>query len=119
MSDTDALEGALQAARVAADADPSPDPGGLARAGSAAIEGLRRCESHPAWRLQIPGEPDPLMDTRHGIRAAAQEVLEQLELIKLAWPRSDPAARGEMLAEVEAAGQRLTELALRFTSAAG
>ena len=122
MSDSEALGWALEAARAATDLSTSPDqdgPGRVARAGSAAVEALLSCESRPAWRLQMPGVPDPMRAARHEVRSAAQMVLGQLELIGLAWASWDAATRGEMLDQLEAASQQLADQARRFTGEAG
>jgi len=117
VSDTEALEWALQAATTAADHGATSDlhvSERVAQAGSAAIESLRSCETHPAWRLQMPGVPDPLLETRHDVRAAAQAVLGQLELIGLAWASWDRSTQSEMLGELEDSSRELASQAQRF-----
>jgi hypothetical protein len=117
VSDIEALEWALRAATTAAGQGASPDSRlseRMAQVGTAAIESLRNCETHPAWRLQMPGAPDPMLETRHNVRAAAQEVLGQLELIGLAWSSWDEPTRGEMLADLERVARELTDHAQRF-----
>ncbi|MGO8686977.1 MAG: hypothetical protein ACLQT7_07305 [Candidatus Dormibacteria bacterium] len=123
MSDSEALGWALQAAQAATEqaateqAAPPARAGAerVARAGSAAVEALLSCESLPAWRLQMPGVPDPMRAARHEVRSAAQMVLGQLELIGLAWDSWDAATREEMLGELEEASRQLAEDAGRFT----
>jgi hypothetical protein len=122
VSDSEALGWALQAATAALDQSASPEQDGagrVARAGSSAVEALVSCESRPAWRLQMPGVPDPMRAARHEVRSAAQMVLGQLELIGLAWTSWDTATRGEMLDQLEDASRQLGEQARRFTGAEG
>jgi hypothetical protein len=118
MSDSEAMGWALQAATTAVGQDGSPEQDGggrVERAGSAAVEALLSCEARPAWRLQMPGVPDPMRNARHEVRAAAQAVLGQLELIGLAWASWDPATRTEMLEQLEESCRQLDEQAQRFT----
>ena len=122
MSDSEALEWALQEAKAAVNPGGSPDPevsDRVARAGAAAVEGLRSCEARPAWRLQLPGVPDPLREARHDVRAAAQAVLGQLELIGLAWTSWAFDARAAVLGELEDSCRELADEAVRFTREAG
>jgi hypothetical protein len=119
MSDSEALGWALQSALTAADQALPPDRDGadrMARVGAAAMESLLGCESRPGWRLQMPGVPDPMRAARHEVRAAAQMVLGQLELIGLAWASWDAATRAEMLDQLEDSGRQLTDHARQFTA---
>ncbi|MGD1053090.1 MAG: hypothetical protein ABR950_04605 [Candidatus Dormibacteria bacterium] len=118
MSDAEALEWALRAAREAADQVTPTDPHvveRLASSGTAALLALRSCEARETWFRPAAGEPDPQLVTRHDVRAAAQAVLAQLELIGIAWPAWDAATRGEMLGELEEASRQLVAQAARFT----
>jgi hypothetical protein len=58
------------------------------------------------------------MASRHDVRAAAQAVLAQLELIGIAWPAWDAATRGEMLGEVEESTRLLVDQAEHFSRSA-
>ena len=49
----------------------------------------------------MPGVADPLREARHDVRAAAQAVLGQLELIGLAWTSWDAEAQAAVLGELE------------------
>ena len=118
MSDAEALEWALRAAREAADQVTPTDPHvveRLASSGTAALLALRSCEARETWFRPAAGEPDPQLVTRHDVRAAAQAVLAQLELIGIAWPAWDAATRGEMLGELEEASRQLVAQDARFT----
>jgi hypothetical protein len=118
VSDAEALEWALRAAREAADQVTPTDPHvveRLASSGTAALLALRSCEARETWFRPAAGEPDPQLVTRHDVRAAAQAVLAQLELIGIAWPAWDAATRGEMLGELEEASRQLVAQAARFT----
>jgi hypothetical protein len=52
---------------------------------------------------------------RHDVRAAAQAVLAQLELISIAWPAWDAATRSETLGELEESTRQLVDQAERFS----
>ena len=113
VSDAEALEWALQAAMAAADQGTPTDR--LARAGTAAILALAACEAQATWFRPAAGAPDPQMASRHDVRAAAQAVLAQLELIGIAWPAWDAATRGEMLGELEESTRLLVDQADHFS----
>jgi len=122
VSDTEALEWALKAARAAADEGTPTDrhvADRLARAGTTAIEALQACEQQATWFRPEAGAPDPQLVTRHDVRTAAQAVLAQLELIGIAWPAWDAATRAETLGELEDSTRQLVEQAERFKRAAG
>jgi len=121
VSDAEALELALQAATAAADQGTPTDrhvADRLARAGTAAIEALAACEAQATWFRPAAGAPDPQMASRHDVRAAAQAVLAQLELIGIAWPAWDAATRGEMLGELEESTRLLVDQAEHFSRSA-
>jgi hypothetical protein len=121
VSDAEALESALRAARAAADEGTPTDrhvADRVARAGTAAIRALQACEAQATWFRPAAGAPDPQLVTRHDVRSASQAVLAQLELIGIAWPAWDAATRGEMLGELEEATRELIEQAARFNRAA-
>jgi hypothetical protein len=67
----------------------------------------------------MPGVPDPLREARHDVRAAAQAVLGQLELIGLAWTSWDAEAQAAVLGELEESCRELADEAGRFTREAG
>ena len=116
-SEAEKLERALELARaVVVEVIPSglDVPGRLGWAGSTAVESLRACESRPAWSPPA-GALDLLRGARHDVRAAAQSVLGQLELIGLAWPSWDEATRSVMIDELEADSRQLMDQARRFT----
>ena len=92
MSDAEALEWALDAARAAA--------------------------AQATWFRPAAGAPDPQLLTRHDVRAAAQAVLAQLELIGIAWPAWDAVTRSEMLGELEESTRQLVDQSERFSSSA-
>lgn len=121
VSDAEALEWALDAARAAADQGTPTDrgvAGRLARAGTTAIEALQACEAQATWFRPAAGDPDPQLAARHDVRAAAQAVLAQLELIGIAWPAWDAVTRSEMLGELEESTRQLAHQSERFSSSA-
>jgi hypothetical protein len=121
VSDAEALEWALDAARAAADQGTPADRGvddRLARAGTTAIEILQACEAQATWFRPAAGAPDPQLLTRHDVRAAAQAVLAQLELIGIAWPAWAAVTRSEMLGELEESTRQLVDQSERFSSSA-
>ena len=116
-SEAEKLERALELARaVVVEVAPSglDVPGRLGWAGSSAVESLRACELRPAWSPPA-GALDLLRGARHDVRAAAQSVLGQLELIGLAWRSWDEETRSVMLDELEADSRELMDQARRFT----
>jgi len=121
VSDAEALEWALRAAREAADQVTPTDPHvveRLASSGTAALLALRSCEARETWFRPAAGEPDPQLVTRHDVRAAAQAVLAQLELIGIAWTAWDAATRAETLGELEDSTRQLADRAERFNRVA-
>lgn len=94
-----AVADAVETLTAPADAHP-----GSARlvglAGEGAVRALRRFQAHPASRRPGEGGPDPLKELRHDVRAAAQTVLAELELIALGWPSWDDSTRDGMLGEL-------------------
>ena len=104
---TRALGEAVADLARAASTDPA-HPDRLSQAGATAIASLRSFAAHPASRQPPAGSADPLRDARHDVRAAAQTVLAQLELISLAWPSWDKATRDEVVEELEDAGRELS-----------
>ncbi|MGA8015028.1 MAG: hypothetical protein WCB85_03830, partial [Candidatus Dormiibacterota bacterium] len=88
----------------------------LARAGAAAVEALRHFDAHPVSTRPGAGAVDPHRDERHDIRAAAQTVLAQLELIGLAWPSWNAGSRQTVLQELADASRELEELVRRSTA---
>lgn len=113
VSEVAELERALAEATAVLAEGPAPDPRQqelLARAGADAVRHFRRFEVHPAsLRPAAAATADPLRDARHDVRAAAQTVLAQLELINLAWSRWDAATRAELLDDLEESGRRLAD----------
>jgi hypothetical protein len=121
VSDAEALEWALKAARAAANEGTPTDrhvAGRLARAGTTAIRALQACEAQETWFRPAAGAPDPHLVARHDVRAAAQAVLAQLELIGIAWPAWDAATRSETLGELEESTRQLVDQAERFSRSA-
>lgn len=121
VSDTEALEWALKAAVAAADQGAPTDrhvAGRVARSGTAAIEAVAGCEARGTWFRPAAGDPDPQLVARHDVRAAAQAVLAQLELIGIAWPAWDAVTRSEMLGELEESTCQLVDQADHFSRSA-
>ncbi len=105
------LERAVDDASAAVAADSANDAGAVARvarAGAAALAIYRRFEASPLVRGPRDGTAaDRTRVARHDIRASAQGVLAQLELITLAWMSWNATTRDAMLGELEAAGVEL------------
>lgn len=84
--------------------------GRLTDAGAAALAALRRFDRSP---LSHPPEAGAGEDTaregRHDVRAAAQGVLAQLELIALAWRSWSASTRDAMLDELGGAAADLEQ----------
>jgi hypothetical protein len=121
VSDTEALEWALKAAKAAADEGTPTDRhvlDRLERAGATALQALQACEAQATWFRPAAGDPDPQLLTRHDVRAATQAVLAQLELIGIAWAAWDAATRAETLGELEDSTRQLVDEAERFNRGA-
>ncbi len=117
VSDAEALGWALDAAKAAAGQGAGDDLSAtdrLARAGTTAIEAMQACEARATWYRPGAGAPDPQLVARHDVRAAAQAVLAQLELIGIAWPAWDASTRSEMLSELEESTRQLVDHAEGF-----
>ena len=113
------MERAVAEAAAVVSGRTSGDPGEaarLARAGAAAVEALRRFDAHPVSTRPAAGAVDPHREQRHDIRAAAQTVLAQLELIVLAWPSWNGGPRQTILSELDDASRELEELVSRCTA---
>jgi hypothetical protein len=81
----------------------------LTQAGTAALDALRSFTSHPLSMRPPEGAPaDPLRERRHDVRAAAQTVLSQLELMAMAWRSWSRDTRGAVLDELDEAAGELT-----------
>lgn len=111
MSEVADLERAVEGASAAVAAGTAGDAGAVARvarAGAAALAIYRRFEASPLARRPRDGATaDRTRMARHDVRAAAQGVLAQLELITLAWMSWNATTRDAMLGELEAAGVEL------------
>lgn len=118
VSETQELERAVAEAAAAVRGETSGDPdeaARLAHAGAAAVEALRRFDAHPVSTRPGAGAVDPHRDQRHDVRAAAQTVLAQLELIGLAWSSWNAGSRQTLLQELDDASRELEELVRRCT----
>ncbi len=119
VSESEEMERAVAEAAAVVRGGTSGDPGEavrLAQAGAAAVEALRHFDAHPVSTRPGAGAVDPHRDERHDIRAAAQTVLAQLELIGLAWPSWNAGSRQTVLQELADASRELEELVRRSTA---
>lgn len=110
MEEADELVRALGDAGLALEAEPSTDPADparLSRVGAGAVASLLSFEGHLASGRPPIGAADPLREARHDVRAAAQTVLAQLELISLAWAAWDGPTRAVVIDELEDAADEL------------
>ena len=113
------MERAVAEAAAVVSGGTSGDPGEaarLVRAGAAALEALRQFDAHPVSTRPGAGAADPHREQRHDVRAAAQTVLAQLELIGLAWPSWNGGSRQTVLGELDDASRELEELVSRCTA---
>ncbi len=113
MSEVADLERAVDGASAAVAAGAAGVAGAVARvarSGAAALAVYRRFEASPLARRPRDGDvADRTRMARHDVRAAAQGVLAQLELITLAWMSWDATTRDAMLGELEAASADLEQ----------
>jgi hypothetical protein len=123
MADVEDLEQAVADATAALTSEAGADSvgaGRVAHAGAVAVADYRRFDAHSVSKRPPEGSTtDPHREARHAVRAAAQTVLAQLELITLAWTAWDPPTRDEMVHELEAAGRELGERVRQLVGAPG
>jgi hypothetical protein len=122
VSDATELERAVSVARATVDGPapgPREDAQRLSAVGARAVDTLRRFEAHPASGRPPEGAQDDLGDSRHDVRAAAQTVLAQLELIRIAWDGWKAAQRAAALTDLERAADEADAAASLFLQAAG
>lgn len=111
----------MTSARAAVDGPapgPREDANRVSAAGGRAVAALRRFEAHPGSRRPPAGPVDDLRDARHDVRATAQTVLAQLELIRIAWDGWKAAQRATALHDLERAAQEAGGAVSHFVEAA-